>query len=342
MNRNDVIDPMVYTDRGFLNISEVKPFDWVYEYGTNRKLQVIGNGSTSAHKVADIYFTDGDHITVDANGFVLNGDDEIPIKRAAKLNQFDRIDMAKAETKSIHNYYGIDLYLIGVFLTYGYNSFYEVSLPIDMIQRIQPNMENCGLVFYGPRTEANVQFAFIDHPDVSLTWYQIVPQYIQHGKYAECNFDNQFLTLSIDDRWKMIHGIFDAGAVMDEVTDHISIRWADPISLTRVQRLLRSVGIPSSIIYSPKIGTDHSYMLIVLGNYRLYPGLYDDRKKIHSTIVERFNMRYIDIDPFDFKIQKISIHHPRFPLQAVKVYNLTLEKEHAVYYGEKFLPEVST
>lgn len=341
---NEYKKRLAYTQRGLLELGEIHPGDFVYEYGTNCPILVenvqMRYKSSSVFKVN---YTDGRYQYIPIGENIFNGNRIIALDYILKYPYFPRIRSYEFNPSNINKIkpkLDPDPYVAGALLIYGDYDDPYINLPLDLRGADQLLAHKYNLNFASKLDNNKVYFRWngIDD-DKCIRWNEFFHHrdiYANTKCFNSPLIPNEYLYAPVRDRQKFIMGVFDCGYKIDSSPDIVSISHLKEERLKLVQYILWSLGILSSITYDPNITSSRGrqYKLNILHDYEGYPGMFYDIDAIR-------NMLYLDpifkrpIDEFTFRIENI------VECQKSFTRSLVLEKPGAIYIGDNFLPIVS-
>jgi hypothetical protein len=337
----------VLTNRGKLELKDVLPGDYVFEYKTNNLLKVIGVSDPEYSNIYRISYNDGRSQLVPCNGSIYTGSNIVSMieKDNSILEPISQYPIC-FNTKVSAPLDPI-AYLAGAFLIYGdYNDKY-LNLPFELYG-INSVFSNHYSVNYEstPVSGSNSKVYFIynhNHKIEKIQWNQIFIDKVigaTTGGISDIIIPDEYMKASIKERCKFIRGIFDMGYSPKLFSNNkVGVVNESHEKLLAVQEMLWSLGVLSEItcdIFAKK----NKYILTILGEYNGYPGftyLID-----HIEYLLNADNKIINHESsFNVSINDIKSNHISGNQYQGYMSNLILEKPKALYIDGSYLPRVS-
>lgn len=346
---NEYIPIHVYTQRGLVEISDIYPGDYVYEYGTSNMIEVLNIEYISDSHISEVKYNDGRSQIYQNTELFFTG------KMITRLyNAFDKGKVAqihmyptKFNSRNITTKLFPDPYIAGALIIHGRYDTRYINLPLDRSAADQLFAHKYNLDF-ADLLEDNTTFYAWNGTDRSqaITWKEFFPNYdffATSGKIYSPVIPNEYLFSSINDRWKFIRGVFDIGYSQDIFPDSVGIAHWSEDRLKAVQIMLWSLGIASRITYDPDmtLARGREYRLDVIGSYDGYPGFFYDVDAIRKNIRNDHELSR-QIYPFQLEVKSIGPYISNgVTINTGSMRNLLLEKSYALYITDNFLPRPS-
>lgn len=339
----------VHTQRGVVNIANVIPTDFVYEYKTNKMFEVRGIKKSNICKLYKVKYSDGRTSIHPAHEPIYTGRILAPIGKVHSCNNnvldniLDEFETYAVEFNMYHEMKPLmpDPYIAGALLMYGDFTIDEVNLPLHNYTTFQEIMYKYQLESYGIPKGSTVTFKRVgtDEDSSPLTWKEFFC-----NTYAfPCNknhnspiIPSEYKYASLNDRMQFIRGAFDAGYREKHFPDSVGLVNDSRQRLYELQKMLWSVGVNSRLDQYKHIegNNDKSHRLELVGVHEGYPGVFYELDSILTCFKN------------DYTLIK---HHPvcRLYIRSITecgtgyVYNLELEDKNIVYITGDFLPRVS-
>ena len=336
---NEYYPRRVLTNKGVLDVKDIIPGDYVYEYKTGEMIKVLGISNPVRGFFTDIQYSNGIIKTILNSDKIFNG------KNIVNINSFEKNINNKISFYPVTFHNNItsilnpDPYVAGALFIYGdFNDKY-LNLPSDMLNIIDVlvykyHIEVLNII------DSKVHFIFKDNTNSPITWEDFfgnnIRELINESDYKF--IPNKYFYSLIKDRIQLIRGIFDTGYNPSVFHNgEIGINVYDYRKLYTVQYLLLSLGIISHIEIFDHDMNKKSSQLTIHGKYYGYSGFIYNIE----NMIKLINHKLITADK-SFYIEKI---YPSdiLGLKYIHVYmsNLILEKPNTVYLDNNFLPVVS-
>lgn len=331
--------PRVWTPNGFVLIPDLTVGSLVYDRSGQKTLEVRGVYEKSCREYAIITYTDGLQVTVPQDAMVVNGYEIEPLTCAMNHKSFAYIPMPTVQANPISNPIPIDPYLLGVLLTYGDQNTYEVTIPYQYIQWLEPQLNQAGYLLLDPMNTRGAHISTTEFPEKPLAWHRFIPRYMQSGWNYQKIYPNEILRMPKEHRMKFLQGIFDRGDLKIQHDGSIQYTYTDPLILCRIYQLLRSVGVCSEISYA---GNGTYWLLIHPKEFSKELSLiFNERVNIYQEILTR--LQYLptsQVFDHDWGIQSIKLCR-QMPFQHPMIfYQLELDQPHGTYLTDFFTPMV--
>jgi len=331
----------ILTQRGILELQDVVPGDYVYEYGTNNLLKVIGIDLPNTPTIINhIIYNDRRADSVRDQDQLYIGDGITSVMTINHRDHlFKEIKQYPVEFKStIQKPLTPDPYLAGALLTFGALNDPHVNLPYYFSGSNELFAYKYGVDYSSDSIglDGRVYFKFIGDPKGSrITWDQLFK-----GNPVT---PDSYVYSTIKNRQKFIRGVFDMGYSPKIFTNNrVGVICNNQEKLKIVQRVLWSLGISSLIDYDDFIDPFHNnkYKLEVIGEKKGYPGF----SYIVDNIEHLFYQDNVYRSEEEFRLMIRPCTNSNilgFSFSKGLMGNLILEKEQAVYLGANFIPRVS-
>ena len=352
MNNINYYHPInVLTQRGFVELKNVVPGDYVFEYGTSKLLKVIEVPQPSRELIHKVTFNDGREQYLGNCDYLYTGKTIASILSISEDTEFGVIEQYAIDYHNdVYKPLDPDAYLAGALLMYGDYEDEFINIPSYM-NGINEVFSNKHSVEYGMEylnNQNKMYFKYIgDSSNTTITWKKffnnkniypitkdkslpLIPDEYAHG--------------SLKDRLQFIYGAVDMGYSIKLFPDGtVGIVNKSEDKLKEFQKILWSVGIVSKISYDTNIDKvyKNNYKLEIYGNYQRYPGFTYLVSNIEH-ILEHDNEIISYIPQFFVSIKQISLMDYNGTENAHGyIGNLILEKPKALYITDDFLPRVS-
>lgn len=337
------------TPKGVKEAGDLMIDDIVYEYTTGKELRVIHTEITTG-RICKVTYSDGrSQICRFEENIYTGGNHIIEARDALVRNYFHDIETREYElnNKRISTPLYPDPYIAGALIIFGKYDTPYINLPLDRSAADQLFAHKYNLDF-ADKLEDNTTFYSWNGTDKSqpITWKEFFPNYDFYiaSKFIRSPLiPTEYTRASISDRKKFIMGVFDIGYNKDMFPDSVGIAHRSENRLKDVQMMLWSLGIMSRITYDPNlpIARGREYRLDIIGEYDGYPGLFYDINAIRKNL-ENHNKFIHKLNPFQLKIKSIAeVKESGATVSYGYMRKIMLEKKHAIYVTENFLPRVS-
>ena len=295
----------VLTDKGNKSINNVNIGDKLYEYGTGNLLEVKDLVKVSG-PVHMIFYSDGRHGFYLQNQYIYNGNimlllDDIISNKASKSSHIIQYQIDFNSDKVVNPLFP-DPYVAGALFAYADYENENISIPLYFKQSDE---------FWVNLTDEIIPADAIDKSDVPsiyfiyngdlsetpITWDKLFPNYKFYAKDGDGYpiFPIEYERGSIKDRNKFIRGIFDMGYIKEIFPDGtVGIVGRNDKILKEIQKILWSIGVISIIKYDSLLYKmrGYEYKLELTGDYRMYPGLFNNINNIENTIMNETSTLY--------------------------------------------------
>jgi hypothetical protein len=332
----------VLTQKGIVPVNKLLYGDKVYEYGTNRMLEVKSLIETQCDKSIKIIYSDG-RIEM----YFCNEDTLIRsnIKKACELSKADEnipIPLCGIEFNpgKVKEPLYPDPYTAAALLIYGDFSEEYLNYPLNRVEA------NCVFshkynVDYFPLIKRNkVYFQWKGkETDHRITWAEFFPKYDFYAK-TKCGdspaIPYDYMFASLKDRIQFIRGAFDMGYNKNITPESVSINHWSKDRLEWLQWIIRSTGIPCEIKdFGDQFNDlEKRYQLNISGRMELYPGFFYWIEYLEQMI--SYDQEHIfrpRVQPF--KIKKIEVIN-----EPCISYIPILERK-ALFMSSQFIPHIS-
>lgn len=346
---NEYIPIYVQTHRGILAIDDLVYNDIIYEYGTGNELKVIDVTGPDPDVIYDVKYSDDRSQIYRAHDHVFTGNSVVEVNHIFGKDKFPEIPLKPIElyrskiSRPLHP----DPCIAGALIIFGRYDTPYINLPLDRngVNQLFAHKYNLD---YADKLEDNTTFYAYNGADKSkpITWKEFFPYYDFYAtsgmKYSPL-IPDEYTRASINDRWKFIRGVFDVGYDPVMFPDNVGIASDSEDRLKEVQKMLWSLGVPSKVSFDPHLplARGRTYQLDVIGRYDGYPGFFYDINNIRKTI-RNDNVIKRPISDFKMKISSVEyIHRHGCFVDRGYMRNVILDKPHALYITDNFLPRVS-
>lgn len=333
----------ILTNRGVVELKNIIPGDYVYEYKTGNLLKVIGIDEPCESLITHVIYNDKRIEYVRESDSIYTGNNIIESRFINSQTKFTDITQYPIELKNrVTTLLDPDPYLAGAFLTYGIINDPYVNLPYYMtgINDVFSNKYSIEYASNSVGLDGRVYFKYINDPSGKrITWKQLFGEDIKLDKLFQ-----KYLMSSIKNRTQFIRGIFDMGYSPALFRNNkIGVVCSSKTTLEMIQNILWSLGILSKVEYDDFIDPYHNnkYKLEIIDKHIGYPGFTYILENI-EYLLDKDN-QIISYEPqFTLKIRSNSSPHTGgFYLSYGTMGNLVLEKPKALYLTSQFLPRVS-
>lgn len=344
MFSNNLYHPVkVLTHRGIIELKNINPGDYVYEYGTGKLLKVIGVTLPSRSIIHRIVYSDGRIDFVNQLNDIYIGNGIINLQLVDHLTKLSPIyqypiNFCTGTNRTLNP----DPYVAGALLLYGDTNDEYLNLPyyLNGINDVLSNKYSIEYASDYIDSEGKVYFKYTgDHRNNRIVWKDFFNEDINNNK--DQIIPLKYFYSSIKDRIQLIRGIFDIGYNPELFRNNtIGIVSNDENKLKLVQQILWSLGILSKVKYDYLIDPIHGnkWKLEIIDMNNGYPGLtylIDNIEYLLSNN-DKFYKKFLNtIDYVSFKDFNYTYKTNGF------MSNLILEKPKALYLNDKFLPRVS-
>jgi len=335
----------VLTQRGIVEYNDLLPGDYVYEYGTSKRLEVQKVITPDHHIHNSIYrviFTDGRVRYFQENDMVFTGTSIVPIELVGRNPEIVNIKQHPLHYRHRgEKPLDPDAYLAGAFIMFGSYDDKYINLPAYMTG-INDVFAHKHSVEYAdePLTNNRVHFRYIG-TDKPITWkkfFDCNKNYITTKDMRIPIIPDIYSRATYKNRIQFVRGVFDAGYNKELFDDNtVGIVDKTDYRLIEFQRVLWSLGILSKVEFDPYIdpSNDNKYKLTIFGNEHGYPGFTYLLDSIEHLLDQ--DNKIIDYDnQFSVKVSSIC----RMNYYGYKK-NLLLNKPNAIFLSDNFLPLVS-
>ena len=334
------------TSRGVLDISDINPGDCVYEWKTNKLLEIQTIEYLCYNNMYEVTYSDGrieyhtNHEPVYLEEY--NTPPHSPFCKCRRSWQFPiNLYPIIFDTTTISKPLSPDPYIAGALLIYGDQTDPYINYPMN---RIEPNNEFSHKynVDYYPlldKKKAYLQWKGKE-AERPITWEEFFPSYDFYGTNHNSRLmvPNEYLYAPMNDRTQFIRGVFDTGYIKSRSPYQAAIFHEDQCKMRWVQSILWSMGIPSVLSYNEE--KNPAWCLEVRGKFNHYPGFFYYREYIEAMISAdnkgapiEYNNRVTIVKTRPLECCPFGIHNP-FP-------HIRLRKPHMVYTSVNYLPRVS-
>ena len=335
-------------------IEDLIPGDKIYEYKTNKFLEVRRVKKLPKDTIWEITYNDGRLSYISSSDLLFTGRDICKIIPAIDTPLIrNPLDNSLSQLFDIHQYpieYNSetlldilmpDPYIAGALLIHGDFDDEYINLPLDKESADNHFAHRYNLDFSEMKVgKGKCYYQYNGAPKgEAIKW---VDFFKGHHIYAttKCMEDPIispcYTRAPIKDRWKFIMGAFDIGYSKSIFPDSISISLKDEYRLVLIQRMLCSMGILSNVYYDPtmKDKYERKYRLDIVGNYDTYPGFFYDINYINRVLIND-NRKFNFERPFELRIKSIKKYTEGY------MYNIEVNKPNAIYIDSNFLPRIS-
>lgn len=352
---NSTISTYVETlKRSNVPIQDLIPGDKLYEYKTNNLLEVRNVKKLPKNVIWEITYNDGRLSYVSSSDLLFTGskicktipaDDMClvrnPIDNAPVLLDTIQQYPVKFQNRGFIDTLKPDPYIAGALLIHGDFDDEYINLPMDRESADNHFAHRYNLDFSQMKVgKRRCYYQYNGAPkSKAIKW---VDFFKGHHIYAttKCREDPIispcYTRASMTNRWKFIMGAFDIGYSKSIFPDTISISANDEYRLVLIQRMLCSMGVLSKVSYdgsiNDKIG--RCYRLDIVGSYDTFPGFFYDIEHI-NRILQNHNRKFNFEPKFELRIESIKRYTEGY------MYNVELNKPHAIYIDSNFLPRIS-
>lgn len=345
-------DRKILTLDGLVSVDSLKLGDFIYT-GYEMHLNPVYD---IQYRTIDtkyiVEYTDGHYSEYASGEYVRNGFDMVKIDELVSCHDFhplrlkpivyprDIRDMIYG-TIDIHEHRS-HMYLYGALLANATSEDLDVSINEATYQNIKFTLESLGIYAMGIPNDGKVtlQCPSMD-PTKPIKWTYLFPDYLRDGIYMADTFPNYFLTRSVQDRYKFLRGLFDSLKIKPTDDRYTEIASDSFTLLLRIQNLLRSLDIISTILYQGENNPKRpAYVLTKIGLDRFYPDVYSRLEYIEYginvfTVGERLSSMGIKFKQ-DLSIRRIREEHGKYEWT-----DIILPKKNMIYFGEDFIPRSS-
>lgn len=331
------LTPRVYTQRGLIYMEDVLPTDFVYEFNSGKQLQVLSIHKHLSNKLLEVTFDDGRVQIVDSANIIYNPRHLNGIKEIFHYlpnEKYPYIPCKELDFNTNRPIFGSMPYIAGAFLIYGDTDDPYVNIQHGHYPRTDWMIESnlAASKTMNGRNKTYYENAFTSKP---LKWDDLIPEIMLKSDTVCKYIPDTYFYGSIQDRWNLVRGIFDAGYDTYMFPNNVGILHWSESKLIEVKELLLSLGVLSRISTINLDGT-HKYRLDVIDNNNLNPKFfYYDKYITHMINVAAHG--YLST----FEISHItniseckygSVNH-----RSVIV-EITTSQKNAIIIGEHFLP----
>ena len=326
----EYINRKIFTDRGIMREKDVVIGDKLYEYISSRFLTVIGYNALPVKRLFKGTFDDGrETIFTDRDIFYIGDRQKItPLEMESMVTIKKPIlvhhNVVNFKSKILNP--DIDFYAAGAFIGCGDTTDDKINILTKKASKINDYVKQ----MYG--YEASI----IKEDRIYYT-HPYDGHYITYNEFFDSLDLELYLCSEPYKRVLFLRGVMDAIYVKDNSPDYINFIIPESKDYERmvywIRQILFSMGVHNRLYeYEGK------KRLTILGEFRDYPGLFYDDIKIK-------NMIYTDQVVYNkrssiYKYKLIKVEEQEVPNDLFDI-NFLLNKHHAQYVSEDFLPRVS-
>lgn len=331
------------TQRGIIELKDIVPGDYVFEYKSSEPIKVIDIPKPTKSKIYKVTYSDGTTQYVNDSDYIYTGTSIVPVYSVSTDTTFNDIRCYPIKyNNKVYSPLDPDPYIAGAFLIYGDYEDEFINLPSYMtgINEVFAHKYSVEYDMDHINDVSKMYFKRIgDIDNKTITWKEFF-----NGEDINKIIPNKYAYASIKDRVQFIRGVFDTGYLLKIFRDDtVGIVNKSEERLKELQKILYSLGIISKVSYDTAIdpGNNNNYKLEIGGMHHGYPGFtYLINNIEHLLKCDNELISYIP--PFSISLNKISLMYD-ISSSDRKGYvgNLILEKPNIMYVADNFLPRIS-
>lgn len=342
---NRYVPIAVHTQRGILDTSELTPGDELIEYGSGRRLKVMGIEKVGPTAVWELTYSDGRMQYFNIIRNIFTGDMIISLIQALKGNATFFRDVKIYPVELLHKpakeSLNPDPYIAGALIMYGNYNDEFINLPLDRTSADQLFAHKYNLDHAAKLGDNTVYFRYNGTPDdMCIKWSEFFPNHDFFAKSRKMHvplIPPEYEYGTLDERRRFISGVFDVGYTPEVFPDSLGIISRHEFRLRELQRMLWGMGVNSKIVYDPYIHFNfkhHYFKLQVVGDFERSTKFFYDINHIRRMIMGE---------------KRIIWKAPEFTLKVTDArnycvgytYEPILSEPNLLYLDKNYLPRVS-
>lgn len=328
----------VLTQRGIIPAEDVLPGDFLYEYGTNKLIQIHAISRLDNQRIYDVRYTDGrvEKVGEDEKVF-FNNKIYSPFELTGGiLNNIIPIHRYVCDYDKLYEGLDPDPYVTGALFIYGDLNDEYINLPADRDEADAVLLHKYNITYANETHPTKKYYTYVGS-DEKIKWIDFYKDYDFLNKTHVIGtpyIPDEYVYASPADRIQFITGAFDIGYSPNVTPDTVSLIHKDPYMIDMVQRILWSLGIMN---HSSRVNNSDVYQLDILGAEEDYPGFFYDigfRSRMINNIAEVYKCS----PPLELRIKSVT---PSLFSGKQNIYAFYTDKPDALYYSAQYLPRVA-
>lgn len=327
----------VLTNRGVIEAKDVLPGDYLYEYGTSRRLNINYVEELKHQRVYDIRYTDGrmEKVAGDQKIFFNNRIYTPEELSGEMLNNIIPIKRHVCDYGKLYEDLYPDPYVAGALFIYGDLNDKYINLPVDRYEADDVLRYKYGITYANETSKTKKYYTYIGSNE-KITWVDFFKDYNFFHKnriLSEPIVPKEYQYAAPADRIQFITGVFDIGYSPEDTPDTVSITHTDGFMVDIVQTILWSLGI----MCNSWRRDDGKYQLDVLGPEEDYAGFFYNinfRSRMINNIAEVYKCN----PTLELRIKSVT---PSLLMSNERWYTFYTDQHNAIYYSNQYLPMVA-